>query len=270
MHQGWPKFTQNLWYATQDGLAAFVYAPCTVKATVPGGTQVTIKETTDYPFRETVSFKIDFKGKKNTEVPFVLTLRIPDWSNGATMDINGQKQDISACHKSINIKRSWKKGDVVTLTFRQEVKVEEWWDNAWTITRGPLVYALKMEENIVWKAFEGHDRLYGNGFWEVTSNTPWNYCLMRDSFKPGNCGVSEHPLTGYPWNKDNAPVSITVPARTLPGWTDIENVSYWTEEGNDTGEECTIDLIPYGCTTLRIAEFPTRVIPWDLSYRETY
>ena len=25
--------------------------------------------------------------------------------------------------------------------------------------------------------------------------------------------------------------------------------------------------IPYGCTTLRIAEFPTRIVPWDLEYR---
>ena len=37
MHQGWPKFTQNLWYATPDeGLAAMVYAPCSVRTVVKG------------------------------------------------------------------------------------------------------------------------------------------------------------------------------------------------------------------------------------------
>ena len=35
MHQAWPKFTQNLWYATSDGgLAALSYSPSEVTACV--------------------------------------------------------------------------------------------------------------------------------------------------------------------------------------------------------------------------------------------
>ncbi|MFP4489256.1 MAG: beta-L-arabinofuranosidase domain-containing protein, partial [Bacteroidales bacterium] len=47
MHQGWPKFIQNLWYATADnGLAALVYGPSEVTAKVAGGKEVKMIQTT--------------------------------------------------------------------------------------------------------------------------------------------------------------------------------------------------------------------------------
>jgi DUF1680 family protein len=47
MHQGWPKFVQNLWYATSDnGLAALVYGPSEVTAKVADGQNVIITEKT--------------------------------------------------------------------------------------------------------------------------------------------------------------------------------------------------------------------------------
>lgn len=273
MHQGWPKFTQNLWYATEDyGLAALVYSPCHVNATVAGGIPVTITETTDYPFRERVTMKVKFTGgiKKTT---FPLTIRVPAWSKGGTVTINGVKQDLRAGAGLFKINRVWSSGDVITIDFKAEVETEEWYGGAWTVVRGPLVYALRMEENWQWKEFSGEDRWFGPGAWEVTSPTPWNYCLMRDSFKAEDCTVSlSETVSAYPWNLENAPVSISVPARELPGWKEYNGsvgaVAYWTEEGYNLGPKVRITLIPYGCTTLRIAEFPTRIVPWDLELRK--
>ena len=269
MHQGWPKFTQNLWYATEGGgLAALIYAPCTVTAKVAGGIRVRVTEKTGYPFDGTVSFRISFPDRNVNSGSFPLMFRIPEWAEGASVKVNGKAVPGQAkAGEAIRFNRGWKDGDEITLTFPMQVRTEEWCDRAWSVFRGPLLYALRMEETWTEKRFVGSDRRFGDTYWEVTSDTPWNYCLMRDSFKPEDCQVETAPVPAYPWSLEAAPVRIRVPARTLPHWTVPEDVAFFTETGLDYGEETVIDLIPYGCSTLRIASFPTRTVPWDLEHR---
>lgn len=268
MHQGWPKLVQNLWYLTPDGgLAALVFAPSSVTAQL-GGASVTVEEQTDYPFRERVSFRIGLQGRAKSAA-FPLVLRVPAWCKGGTLTINGAREELQAGSGLLRLNRTWRNGDTITLDFRAEVETETWYGGAWTVVRGPLVYALRMEEQWQWTPFEGEDRWLGPGAWEVTSPTPWNYCLMRDSFRAEACEFRRRDtVAAYPWNVEDAPMSLLVPARELPGWTTPERVAFWTEDGDDYGSETMLELIPYGCTTLRIAEFPTRIVPWDRELRK--
>lgn len=78
MHQGWPKFVQNLWYATIDkGIAATLYAPSEVVTQVGDDVNVHIIEDTSYPFGEQITFTVADISKETT-FPFVF--RIPAWS----------------------------------------------------------------------------------------------------------------------------------------------------------------------------------------------
>src|SRR5262249_27757950 len=74
MHQGWPKFVKSLWMATgeKEGLVAVAYGPCQVTALVGDGVEVTVVEETEYPFRETITFRI----QTEQAVRFPLMLRI--------------------------------------------------------------------------------------------------------------------------------------------------------------------------------------------------
>jgi DUF1680 family protein len=71
MHQGWPKFTQNLFYATPDrGIAALVYAPGRVTAKVADQVETEITEQTDYPFSDKITFTVHLSEQQRTIFPF--------------------------------------------------------------------------------------------------------------------------------------------------------------------------------------------------------
>ena len=266
MHQGWPKFTQNLWYATEDGgLAALVYAPSEVTATVGGGTEVRLREDTFYPFSGVVRVSVSFLKKKVKQERFPLHFRIPSWCREASALLEDGTVVTAAAGEVLRLDRTWKKGETITLHFPMDVTTSQWWDGATCVERGPLLYALKMDERWTRREFTGPDReQYGPYYYEVTSDSPWNFGLSQKALSGENpFRVDIREDTGaYPWNVENAPVSIWAPAVVRTDWKAYNGsagpIAYFTEDGDDTGGTATVELIPYGCTTLRIAEFPTR------------
>ena len=270
LHQGWPKFVQNLWYATADnGVAALVYAPSNVTAKVANGIEVRIQEQTTYPFDETIRFNISFADSKTKEAFFPFHVRIPAWCGQPVLKVNGKLVEADAYPGQIaRVNRAWKDGDVLTLELPMQVAISRWYDNGAVVERGPLLYALKMDEKWEKKKMEPEKvREYGEWYYEVTSETPWNYALSSSSFAPEKIQTEyvvekASQIADYPWNVENAPITIKTKARRLNNWTVVRGsagpIAFFTEQGDDMGETETIELIPYGCTTLRIAEFPVR------------
>ena len=269
MHQGWPKLTQNLWYATEDnGLAAMVFAPSKVNAKVADGVEVEISEETFYPFDETVKFTVNFPDRKVKGAWFPIKFRIPQWCDSPVVKVNDSPIDQTmkpGC--MVDLRRNWKKGDCITVELPMKIKQTRWYDKSVAVERGPLLYALKMDEK--WERKEMEEELhtkYGKYYYEVKSPTKWNWCISRKSLKaPENVFRLERKdtdRTKYPWNIENAPLSIKVKARELLDWEAARGsagpVPFYTQQGNDVGEEAEIELIPYGCTTLRITLFPVR------------
>jgi DUF1680 family protein len=258
MHQGWPKFTQNLWYASADkGIAALVYAPSKVSARAGDGTNVEFTEETGYPFDESIKFT--FKADKSVRFPF--HLRIPAWCDTAVVKVNGAVWDEFTGNQVIKINREWKSGDVVELTLPMKLKSDRWYENSLSIERGPLTFALKIGEN--WKKVANNDK-YGKFYYEVEPTSPWNYGLIESSLNNlnDNYVVVKRTVSpdSYPWNPENCPIEIKTKGVKIPFWT-IYNGSagplpYSEQYQLKTGAPEEITLIPYGCTTLRISEFP--------------
>jgi hypothetical protein len=256
-HQGWPKFTQHLWYASADGgLAALVYGPSTVRTKVAGGTAIQIKELTDYPFDGTIHLEIE----PAKPVTFPLHLRIPSWCETATVTINGKPSATGKAGTILKLKREWKAGDRVTLTLPMQLSSTRWANDAASIEHGPLVYALRIGER--WA--EGGQQDKFGPYRECHPTDPWNYGLIAGHLselekqfkvvrKPG-------PLAPNPWNIDNTPIEIQATGKLIASWQLTNQAAAPLPQSPvelpDAVKPEAIRLIPFGATTLRIAEFP--------------
>ena len=261
MHQGWPKFTQNLWYATADnGIAALVYAPSVITTKLADGTEVTFNEETNYPFDDAIKFTL--KSSKSALFPF--HLRIPEWCKKAEIKINGQVWQEVNGNQIVKINRQWKSGDIVELKLPMHIFKNKWYENSLSIERGPITYALKMGEKFKKIDNIKDPKIYGNSYMEVHPTTAWNFGLFETSneklpenYRVENTGVK----TNYPWNLENAPIIIRTKAKRIPSWKLYNDMTgpipyspiYGLEAAN---EEEEIVLVPYGCTTLRVSQFP--------------
>jgi len=259
MHQGWPKFTEHLWYKTPaNGIAALMYAPSEIKTTIDKQ-EILITENTEYPFDE----KIHFTMQTKSDLYFPFQLRIPSWCEEAWVYINGERWNAYKGGQVITVSRSWKNMDKLTLHLPMKIFTSNWAKNSMTVERGPLVYALQLEEQ--WQ--QHYDSTPGPGFfYTIATKEPWNFALLQNMIQdlPAYMQVISKPLANdFVWNQQNAPIALTTLAKQLPDWIVINNVARQPVtdrsglyRGKVNQDVKKITLIPYGCTKLRVTAFP--------------
>ena len=263
MHQGWPKFAAHLWMMTPDeGLVAAAYAPSRTSFR-SHGVPVTVSVQTDYPFRETLQVGV----RVDRAVIFPLVFRVPAWAEGATIRIGSGSAQPMKPGTLQRIEREWRGATEVALVFPMRAKATAGYNEAVAIERGPLVYALKIGESWTQVNADKPHRELPHGDFEVRPTTPWNYGLVVDANDAGaSVRFEERPVGDRPFSPEGAGIVATARGRLLPNWRIVRG---WAAElspadvawanpdapgSKEPLEELT--LIPYGCTNIRITEFP--------------
>lgn len=134
---------------SKEGVYVNLYGSNTLSTKTVKGDKIEVEQQANYPWDSNVVLKI----LKAPKYDYAFFLRIPGWSNGTTILVNGKpiKESVSSGSYT-KISKQWKKGDVITLNIPMPVElmeanplVEET-KNQVAVKRGPIVYCLESED----------------------------------------------------------------------------------------------------------------------------
>lgn len=270
--QGWPYYVENLLFATPDnGVAASIYGACEGKIKVGNGTEIVINEDTKYPFEEEISFKI--RTPKTVKFPFYL--RIPSWTQGAEIIINGKKSDKTFTGgKYARINREWKDGDIVTVIYPMHLTSKKWQvnNNSVSVNYGPLTLSLNIGEE--YKKVDSKESAIWDSKWqkgadtekwptyEIYPTSDWNYALILNPKKISDYVTVEKrswPNDDFPFTQTSSPLIFKAKGRQVPSWK-VDQYGLCSvlpdEDVKKSSDISNITLVPMGTARLRITSFP--------------
>ncbi len=261
-HFAWPKVAESMWMKRDGGLVAAVYGDCTVKTPI-----ATVRESGGYPFSDVVRFEI----LETSGGEWPLFLRVPGWCEDMSVKAKG-KVDVVNESGFYRLAGKWKKGDVVEVSFRAKVKVTRWENDSLAVTRGPLLYALRIDAKetsrtaadwpILKRDAAGvvRDVELGMPMRLMEPTAPWNYALVADAAgKPSFTCVGEGidrrlrvkavrtSSGGWGLMRRDASGRAVDPPRSPVLPLELE------------GDAAEIELVPIALAQLRISLFPWTV-----------
>jgi uncharacterized protein len=257
-HAGWPKFAQRTigWAEATGSVAVLMWAPVT--ATTPFAA---VSVSTLFPFGDsaTVTVTPNTAGK---DVPVLL--RIPSWASAATLSVNGAAPAPLTGSNGTFYPTSTVNGAATTFTlsFNPEIRLEPYFNDTVVVTRGALVYALWIGQNI---SVTSHNAL-GSYDYAITAESPFNMALVVDRTNP-SAGLTFNSLfapTSVPWNSTAIPLTITGMGRVINGWGVAQNAAVappsspaCASPGACADAAVPITLVPFGSTHIRMGALPT-------------
>ena len=214
LHRYFPNFASRMWLKDKNGQpVAALYGPSTCVYDLGDGVTVKIEEVTNYPFEETIQFKLTFyeDGKVSMKAHQMdFTYRVPGWCK---VSVDKGFQTVS---------KTWRSGEVFNLTFPMEIEFVKNAVQGESVVRGPLTYTYAIPAN--WEVdTKVYDYLAGKASknpdfvnWNITPKAKWNYAIRDDALD--QVKLIQTRAKGYPFDLKNVPVKIRIPVVGVQDW----------------------------------------------------
>lgn len=131
------KLVDSIYFYNDTTLTVNLFVPSVLTWSARG---ITVTQSTTYPASDTTSLTVT----GSVGGTWTMRVRVPAWTSGATVSVNGVAQDIATTPGTYaSLTRSWTSGDVVTVRLPMRVIMQAANDNASVaaITYGPAILA---------------------------------------------------------------------------------------------------------------------------------
>ena len=230
-----------------------------------------------YPFADSATIvveqgQIEEGNRADPPAAIELALRVPCWTEGASVSIGGAALLAAPPCAFFNV--SVRLNESVNVTFVQAARLYTWrvsTDDGQSeiqgggveVHRGPLLYALRPASNVTEVAISGAPEGGGIKQRNVVATGAWNYALLVDSLEFHDDGDAV-PVPAMPFDTEApSPVRFTAKARRVPSWKTAGGArgtgAVPKSPLNSSEPLEQIELVPYGSTNVRISVFPTLV-----------
>lgn len=220
---------------SEQGVWVNIYGGNVLDTRLPDGGNIRLKQETDYPWEGTIRITVE----DTAEREFSVFLRIPGWTQGACLRINGEltgKNPESGQYHEI--RRSWSSGDQIELALPMPAELLEAHPlveearNQVAVRRGPIIYCLesvdlpegvRMEDVTISPATKFKDRfvaefLGGVKVLETTAQCcpadDWGDTLYRKLSQDGSRKIDIRLIPYYAWgNRGDSEMMVWIPLR---------------------------------------------------------
>ena len=257
MHQGWPKLLGSILMQHPRGITAALYAPCTARIDVLG-TTVQLTEQTDYPFNENIHLRFDVIENEANSLECSLFLRIPAWATTFELLLNGEPQNVTKKDGFVELHRIFHKGDQVQLRLPMPLRIQKEAEGGVTLHRGPLLLALPIDAER--RVVRGTPPFADN---ELFPRSEWRFALVESELERAKIAVSSPG--DQPFGEESPPLMVRLRLARAPHWPMVRHSAGPVPPPFSVKEDALLEqtLVPYGCTLLRIAQFPAASILKD-------